>query len=196
MLNILRKRTRPGLPTRCLLCPRGALLLAMSVTLLFASLACGSDSRPEDSPTAGSTTAPPSDEPQATSTPTVTSAGPTVTFTSAAGQTATLAVEIADTPEERSIGLMNRESLAEDAGMLFIWPEDTGSGFWMRDTLIPLSVAFIGAEGVIVDIQDMQPLDETLHQSPAPYRYAVEANRGWFGGHGIGPGDTVTLPGG
>lgn len=168
----------------------------MAGILLLASLACGSDSQPDDKPTAAPTTAPPVSEPSATSSPTPSPEGSAVTFTSATGQTATLAVEVADTPEERSVGLMNRESLAEDAGMLFIWPEDTGSGFWMKDTLIPLSVAFIDAEGVIVDIQDMQPLDETLHQSPAPYRYAVEANQGWFAGHGIEPGDTVTLPAG
>jgi len=162
----------------------------MAGTILLASLACGSDSQPDDTPTAAPVT-----EPPATSTPTASPEVPAVTFTSAAGGTATLAVEVADTPEERSVGLMNRESLPEDAGMLFIWPEDTGSGFWMKDTPIPLSVAFIDAGGVIVDIQDMQAQDETLHQSPAPYRYAVEANQGWFGGHGIEPGDTVTLPG-
>jgi uncharacterized membrane protein (UPF0127 family) len=78
--------------------------------------------------------------------------------------------------------------------MLFVWPEDTASGFWMKDTLIPLSIAFIDAGGKIVGIQDMQPLDETLHHSPSPYRYAVEANQGWFAERGIAVGDSVTLP--
>jgi uncharacterized membrane protein (UPF0127 family) len=105
-----------------------------------------------------------------------------------------LQVEVADTPEERSRGLMNRESLPEGAGMLFTWPEDSSSGFWMKDTLIPLSVAFIDADGRIIDIQDMEPRDETLHYSPQPFRFAVEVNRGWFGEHAIEAGDTMTLP--
>jgi uncharacterized membrane protein (UPF0127 family) len=105
-----------------------------------------------------------------------------------------LQVEIADTPEQRSRGLMGRESVPEDAGMLFVWTEDTESGFWMKDTLVPLSVAFVDAAGVIVDIQDMQPLDETLRHSAAPYRYAVEANQGWFAEHAVEVGDGVMLP--
>ena len=117
-----------------------------------------------------------------------------VTFQSGTGESFSLTVEIADTPDRRALGLMNRESLPDDAGMLFVWPEDTASGFWMKDTLVPLSVAFIDADGKIVDIQDLEPLDETLHHSPAPYRYAVEANQGWFAEHGISPGDTATLP--
>jgi uncharacterized membrane protein (UPF0127 family) len=103
-------------------------------------------------------------------------------------------VEIADTPEKRSQGLMNRESVPEGAGMLFVWPEDSASGFWMKDTLVPLSVAFIDSAGNILDIQDMEPLDETLHNSPEPYRYAVEVNQGWFEEHGVAAGDNVTLP--
>lgn len=107
-----------------------------------------------------------------------------------------LEVEIADTPEKRAKGLMDRESLPDLAGMLFVWPEDTASGFWMKDTLIPLSIAFIDANGVIVHIEDMEPLDETLHRSPKPYRWTVEANQGWFEEHGIGVGDTTQMPDG
>lgn len=107
-----------------------------------------------------------------------------------------LLVEIADTPAKRSQGLMGRESLPDLAGMLFVWPEDTASGFWMKDTLIPLSIAFIDSNGAIVDIQDMEPLDETLHRSPKPYRWAVEANQGWFDEQGISVGDKVQLPDG
>jgi len=118
----------------------------------------------------------------------------TVTFDSSTGESFSLIIDVADTPEERARGLMNRESLPEDAGMLFVWPEDTASGFWMKDTVIPLSIAFIDAGGKIVGIQDMQPLDETLHHSPSPYRYAVEANQGWFAERGIAVGDSVTLP--
>jgi uncharacterized membrane protein (UPF0127 family) len=77
--------------------------------------------------------------------------------------------------------------------MIFVYTEDTQGGFYMRNTLVPLSIAFIGADGVIIDIQDMQPLDETLHYAPAPYRYAVEVNQGWYGRNGIRVGDGVEL---
>ena len=162
--------------------PLVATLTAIAAILMLVAAACGSDSEP-----AATATATPAQ---------TTPAGPTVAFKTASGETYRLTVEIADTVEERAIGLMNRESLAEDAGMLFVWPEDTQSGFWMKNTLIPLSIAFIDAAGVIVDIQDMQPQDETLHYSPSPYRHAVEANQGWFAEHGISTGDSVTLPGG
>lgn len=116
-------------------------------------------------------------------------------FTSA-GNEAVLFVEVADSPEERQQGLMHRESLPEDAGMLFVYEEDTGTGFSMRNTTIPLSIAFVTAGGVIVDIQDMEPLSEEVHRSPQPYRYAVEANQGWFGDNGVEVGDVVQLPAG
>lgn len=157
-----------------------ALTTIAAVLALFAT-ACGSDSEPAN---------------MATTTPvSPTPAGPAVTFKTASGETFRLTVEIADTPEERALGLMNRESLEEDSGMLFAWPEDTESGFWMKNTLIPLSIAFIDAAGIIVDIQTMEPQDETLHYSSSPYRHAVEANQGWFAKHGISTGDSVTLPG-
>lgn len=111
-----------------------------------------------------------------------------------AGNEATLEVEIADTPGERQAGLMGRESLPEDTGMLFVWDDDTTTGFWMRDTTIPLSIAFITAGGVVIDVQDMEPLSEEVHNSPEPYRYAVEANQGWFDDNDVEPGDVVQLP--
>lgn len=106
-----------------------------------------------------------------------------------------LAVEIADTPEERRVGLMNRETLPAGAGMLFLFPEDTEAGFWMKDTLVPLSIAFIDSAGQIIDIQDMEPLDETLHNPPGPYKYALEANQGWYDDNGIEVGDSIKVPG-
>ncbi len=153
--------------------------LTALAAVLLAGIACGSDGTADNAAT--STTSP---------------SVPTVTFAKAAGNTAALTVEIAETPEARARGLMSRETLDADAGMLFVWPQDTGSGFWMKDTLIPLSVAFIDGSGKVVDIQDMQPLDETVHHSPAAYRYAVEANQGWFAAHGIESGDSATLPAG
>ena len=163
--------------------PRAA-AAALAAVVVFAGAGCGSDDGPN---TASPATATPSQ---------ATSGQFTVRFNTRSGKGADLTVEIADTADERAQGLMNRESLADDAGMLFVWTEDTGSGFWMKDTLIPLSIAFIDATGIIVDIQDMEPRDETLHQSPAPYRHAVEANQGWFAKHGIAAGDSATLPGG
>jgi uncharacterized membrane protein (UPF0127 family) len=102
-----------------------------------------------------------------------------------------LTVEIAGTPEERSRGLMFRDELAEDAGMLFVFEEDSEAGFWMLDTTIPLSIAFITADGTILDLQDMQPLMEERTRPPGPYRYALEVNQGWFWRNGYAVGDRV-----
>jgi hypothetical protein len=110
------------------------------------------------------------------------------------GEGVELMVELARTAGERSRGLMFREELAEDGGMLFVYEEDTEAGFWMKDTLIPLSIAFIAADGTILDIQDMEPLSEDTHRPPEPYRYALEVNQGWFREHGLGREDRVEIP--
>lgn len=117
-----------------------------------------------------------------------------VTFNPGTTRETRLTVEIARSPQERQRGLMFRETLAADAGMLFDFGGESTSGFWMKDTLVPLSIAFVSPEGVIVDIQDMRPLDETVHYSPRPYRWAVEANQGWFSEHGVVIGDRVSVP--
>ena len=143
-------------------------------------------------PTAAASSSPAG--PQSSATPQTGLEVTTITFTNEDGDSIDLTVEIADTPEARSTGLMHRESLGEDRGMLFLWPEETTTGFWMRNTLIPLSIAFISREGVVIDIQDMEPLDETLHYAPLPYLYAVELNRGWYEEKGIGVGDEVEVP--
>ncbi len=87
---------------------------------------------------------------------------------------------------------MFRESMPDEQGMLFF--PLSGSGFWMKDTLIPLTAAFISAEGVIVHLEDMQPQTTVVHTSPRPYYYGQEANQGWFARNGIGVGDRVSLP--
>ena len=123
-------------------------------------------------------------------------AGPyteTLRFTRA-GHDVTLSVEVADDSQERGQGLMNRQSLPDDAGMLFIWPDDTENGFWMKDTLIPLSIAFVTAGGVVIDVQDMEPQSEEFHRAPRPYRYAVEVNEGWFGDNDVRVDDLLQLP--
>jgi uncharacterized membrane protein (UPF0127 family) len=90
-------------------------------------------------------------------------------------------------------GLSGRRELPEDRGMLFV----TGaraSGFWMKDTLIPLSIAFIDRDGTIVHIEEMEPETTEIHSTERPFYYALEANGGWYRRHGVGVGDAVRLP--
>ena len=119
----------------------------------------------------------------------------TVAIINSAGERVPVRVEIANTPAEREQGLMGRTELAEDAGMLFVFSREGTGAFWMKDTLIPLSIAYIDAGGRIVDIQDMQPLDETPHPPAAPYRYALEVNQGFFAQRGIEVGNALEKPG-
>jgi uncharacterized protein len=100
-------------------------------------------------------------------------------------------VEVAKTPEERLMGLMNRKYLGKDEGMLFIFEQEAYHGFWMKNTFIPLSIAFIDKEGRIVSIADMKPLTLESHDPPRPILYALEMNKGWFSANGIKPGETI-----
>ncbi len=118
---------------------------------------------------------------------------PVVTFTTAEGQQVPIAVEIADTEPLRETGLMNRPSLPDDQGMAFLWENDVTEAFWMKDTLIPLSIAFIAADGTVVDIQEMQAETLDPHIPAAPYRVAIEANAGWYSRNGVQVGDTADL---
>jgi len=99
--------------------------------------------------------------------------------------------EVASTMGTRSQGLMQRKSMAQGAGMLFLFDRAAIHCMWMKDTLIPLSVAFIDERGEIVNIAEMQPLDETTHCALRPVRYALEMNQGWFKKRGIGPGTRI-----
>jgi len=153
---------------------RARIAIAISVALVLA--ACGSD----DGGT-GSTS--PTDPPGLTR----------ITFVNKDGINVDLLVEVADDGAERAKGLMLRESLPEDQGMLFVFEDESEHGFWMKDTLIPLSIAIVEGEGKVIDIQDMEPRDETIHKADEPYLYAVEANRGWFVRNGIGPRSQVRL---
>jgi uncharacterized membrane protein (UPF0127 family) len=103
-------------------------------------------------------------------------------------------VEVATTPEQHQRGLMGRTSMPADQGMVFDFGGETQTSFWMKDTLIPLSIAWFTHDGVIVDIQEMEALSEALHTPRAPYWYALEANKGFFAAHGVQPGDTVRWP--
>ncbi len=100
-------------------------------------------------------------------------------------------VEVAQTPGERSVGLMGRKHLGKDEGMLFIFEIEDYHGFWMKDTLLPLSIAFIGKDGRIVWMTDMKPLTLDSHVPPKPILYALEMNKGWFSSHGVKEGDIV-----
>jgi len=105
-----------------------------------------------------------------------------------------LTVEIAHTPDTRACGLSNRQTLAENAGMLFIFPNTRPRTFWMKDTHMPLSIAFIDEAGRIIRIHRMQAEQTyTTYSSVQPARYALEVNQGWFSLHNIKPGDTVLL---
>jgi len=103
-------------------------------------------------------------------------------------------VEIARTKEQREKGLMFRKELKENEGMLFVFPEDRYLGFYMKNTFIPLSIAFILSTGEIAQIEDMQPLDETTVFSRIEARYALEVPQGVFKHLGIKKGDIVKLP--
>jgi uncharacterized protein len=109
---------------------------------------------------------------------------------SVAGKTVT--AEVADDARERSVGLMFRERLAPNAGMLFVMPKPERASFWMKNTTLPLSVAYINPAGVILEIHDLQPLDEKPVPSAFPnIAYALEMEQGWFNENGILAGDRV-----
>ena len=91
----------------------------------------------------------------------------------------------------RMRGLMYRASMPQNAGMLFIFDESTQHCMWMKNTLIPLSVAFIDEKGAITNIEDMKPQTEDSHCASRSARYALEMNRGWFAAHGIKPGSRI-----
>jgi hypothetical protein len=104
--------------------------------------------------------------------------------------------EVADSFGTRMQGLMKRESLAPNHGMLFLFETDDQQCMWMKNTLVPLSVAFIDAKGAIINIADMQPHSEESHCSARPARYALEMKQGWFREKGVKPGARIRgIPG-
>jgi uncharacterized membrane protein (UPF0127 family) len=119
---------------------------------------------------------------------------PVAVFTNESGDKIELGVEVVATPEKRTRGLMFREHLPDDQGMLFDFGGETATGFWMKDTLIPLSLAFISERGVILGIVDMEPLTEEVHRPEGPYYFAIEVNQGWYERNGIAVGSTAELP--
>jgi len=154
----------------------------------------GSSSEPKSGTTGSESTAPETTkaEPQAGKS----SELRPLTIGASGGEEVKVRVEVADDPDEQAQGLMNRKKLGEKRGMLFVYTEEKELSFWMRNTLIPLSIAYIDAEGRIVDIQDMKPLDDVppSYVSAEPAQYALEVNKGFFDERGVEVGDRVELP--
>jgi len=99
--------------------------------------------------------------------------------------------EIANTSDSRARGLMFRKTLGVNSGMLFVFPDVSTHCMWMKNTYVPLSVAFMDEQGTIVSIHDMQPQNETSHCAAKPARFALEMNQGWFATRGIRAGAKV-----
>lgn len=99
--------------------------------------------------------------------------------------------EVAADQQDRMVGLMNRRSMPANQGMLFVFPQENTHCMWMRNTLMPLSVAFIDRDGVIINIEDMQPQTEDNHCARRPARYALEMNLGWFAQRGFAAGNKL-----
>jgi uncharacterized membrane protein (UPF0127 family) len=106
-----------------------------------------------------------------------------------------LQVELATTPADHSQGLMHRESLPENRGVLFCYGTDERLSFWMKNTSIPLSIAFISRDGTIKQISDLEPYDESPVSCSSRCRWALEVNRGWFHRNSINVGDAVNFLG-
>ncbi len=121
------------------------------------------------------------------------------TFSAASGTPVSLFLEVADTPELQRCGLMHRFWMPENQGMLFVYSSDARGGFWNRNTEIPLQLAWIAADGTILELTDMEAADRSSPSYPItyrpsqPYRYVIEANQGWFTANGIQAGDRVDL---
>jgi uncharacterized protein len=110
------------------------------------------------------------------------------------GQPVTVRLEVAADPPSRTRGLSGRRSVAPNTGMVFLYPVDTTGGFWMKDTLVPLSIAFVASNGQVVSTNEMVPCQADpcpVYQPARPYRYAVELTAGALAAAGIGPGALV-----
>ncbi|KQV85467.1 DUF192 domain-containing protein [Rhizobacter sp. Root1221] len=100
--------------------------------------------------------------------------------------------QVAQTDEQRMTGLMHRPAMPNNDGMLFVFNEATQQCFWMKNTLLPLSAAFIADDGTVINIEDMKPQTLDSHCSKKPVRFVLEMNVGWFAKRGIKPGARLT----
>jgi uncharacterized membrane protein (UPF0127 family) len=102
--------------------------------------------------------------------------------------------QVAATPDQRMTGLMHRKEMPQHEGMLFVFDYPAEQCFWMKNTLLPLSVAFVGDDGTIVNIDEMKPQTLESHCSAKPVRYVLEMNKGWFAKKGIKAGTRLEGP--
>ncbi|WP_236966280.1 DUF192 domain-containing protein [Hydrogenophaga sp. SL48] len=102
--------------------------------------------------------------------------------------------QVATTPEQRSVGLMFRQDMPANEGMVFVFEEPAGQCFWMKNTLLPLTAAFVADDGTIVNLADMKPQTEDSHCSAKPVRYVLEMNQGWFAKRGLKAGAKLSGP--
>ncbi len=102
--------------------------------------------------------------------------------------------QVASSPEQRMTGLMFRQEMPQHEGMLFVFEYASQQCFWMRNTLLPLAVAFVADDGTIVNIDEMQPQTLNSHCSAKPVRYVLEMNKGWFSKKGIKAGTKLEGP--
>lgn len=113
---------------------------------------------------------------------------PVIHLTAGTGR---LEVEVASNKAQRALGLMNRTSMPESRGMLFVYPAPAYFCMWMKNTKIPLSVAFLDAQGRVINIEEMAPQTETNHCTQRNATYALEANQGWFAKYGVTAGSQI-----
>jgi uncharacterized membrane protein (UPF0127 family) len=104
--------------------------------------------------------------------------------------------QVASLPAQRNTGLMWRQSMPTNEGMLFVFEQPAVQCFWMQNTLLPLTAAFVADDGTIVNLADMQPLSTQSHCSTAPVRYVLEMHQGWFAQRGLQAGSRLRAPGG
>ena len=167
--------------------------------LIVLALLLAGCSGPQADPDTGSQSTPQSSG-TTTATKEETTSGPsgpsTLVIEASGGKEFRVRVEVADDLAEQAKGLMDRTALGEKRGMLFVYPEEQALSFWMKNTLIPLSIAFIDSQRRIIDIQAMKPLDDEPphYVSAEPAQYALEVNRGFFKQRGVKIGDRVELP--
>jgi uncharacterized protein len=138
-------------------------------------------------------TAEPSVVPSPSPTPTLSLPTANVTLHDGASP-AVLTVELATTPAQQERGLMFRMELPDSQGMLFVFPRDSSGAFWMKNTYIPLDIAWIDASGIVLGVSHGVPLDLTGLPPPSPYRYVLEVAGGWFERHGMSAGAMLDLP--
>jgi uncharacterized protein len=105
-----------------------------------------------------------------------------------------IVAQVAKTGEQRQVGLMFRQQMAAHEGMIFVFDSPATQCFWMRNTLIPLSAAFVAEDGSIVNVEDMKPRSDESHCSKKPVRFVLEMNQGWFAKRGLKPGDKLVGP--